>query len=79
MRKGLFIINSFTLLREHQPGKLLLIFFLTILQGITSGFSIVLLIPLLQLINIGGAEPEGIALAILNFAGRAGIDRKSVV
>ena len=74
MRKGLFIINSFTLLREHQPGKLLLIFFLTILQGITSGFSIVLLIPLLQLINIGGAEPEGIALAILNFAGRAGIE-----
>ena len=74
MRKGFFIINSFTLLREHQPGKLLLIFFLTILQGITSGFSIVLLIPLLQLINIGGAEPEGIALAILNFAGRAGIE-----
>jgi len=69
-----FIIKSFSLLREHQPGKLLLIFFLTLLQGVTSGFSIVLLIPLLQLINIGGAEPEGIALAILDFAGRAGID-----
>jgi len=42
---------------------------------VTGGFSIVLLIPLLQLLNIGtGGEPEGIALAIRNFAEGAGIE-----
>jgi len=70
-----FIIKSFSLLKEHQPWKLLLIFLLTLAQGITSGFSIVLLIPLLQLLSIGnGAHADGIALAISNFADRAGIE-----
>lgn len=41
----------------------------------TGGFSIVLLIPLLQLLNIGtGGEPDGIALAIRNIAEGAGIE-----
>jgi len=63
------------LLRDHEPWKLVLIFLLTLLQGVTGGFSIVLLIPLLQLLNIGtGGEPEGIALAIRNFAEGAGIE-----
>ncbi len=76
MSKLLFIIKTFRLLRQHQPGKLLLILLLTLLQGITGGFSIVLLIPLLQLLSIGagGGEPEGIALAIRNFAEGAGIE-----
>ncbi len=75
MKKYLFIVKTFSLLRGHQPGKLLLIFFLTLLQGITSGFSIVLLIPLLQLLSIGsGGEPEGIALAIRTMAEKAGIE-----
>lgn len=75
MKKYLFIVKTFALLRGHQPGKLLLIFFLTLLQGITSGFSIVLLIPLLQLLSIGsGGEPEGVALAIRTMAEKAGIE-----
>ncbi len=62
------------MLREHHPWKLWLIFLLTLLQGVTSGFSIVLLIPLLQLLSIGaGQEPEGVALAISNLADRSGI------
>ena len=69
-----FIVRTFSLLREHHPWKLWLIFLLTLLQGVTSGFSIVLLIPLLQLLSIGaGQEPEGVALAISNLADRSGI------
>ena len=75
MHKALFIVQTFSLLRGYQPRKLLLIFLLTLLQGVTGGFSIVLLIPLLQLLNIGvGSEPDGIALAIRNFAEDAGIE-----
>ena len=71
----LFIVKTFSLLRGHQPWKLLQILLLTLLQGVTGGFSIVLLIPLLQLLNIGtGSEPDGIALAIRNFAEGAGIE-----
>ena len=70
-----FIIRTSKLLREHLPWNLFLIFLLTLLQGVTGGFSIVLLIPLLQLLNIGtGGEPDGIALAIRNFAEGAGIE-----
>jgi ATP-binding cassette subfamily C protein len=48
---------------------------LTMFQGVTSGFSIVLLIPLLQLLSIGGgSEPEGVALVIRNMAEGAGIE-----
>ncbi len=61
-------------MRGHQPWKLLLIFVLTMLQGVTAGFSIVLLIPLLQLLSIGAGEPDGIALAVRNLADRAGIE-----
>ena len=75
MQHYLFIIRTFGLLRDHEPWKLVLIFLLTLLQGVTGGFSIVLLIPLLQLLNIGtGGEPDGIALAIRNFAEGAGIE-----
>lgn len=71
----LFIVKTFRLLREHQPWKLVLIFMLTLLQGVMGGFSIVLLIPLLQLLSIGSdGEPEGIALAIQNLADKAGIN-----
>ncbi len=51
----------------------MLIFVLTMLQGVTAGFSIVLLIPLLQLLSIGSSEPDGVALAVRNFAEGAGI------
>jgi ATP-binding cassette subfamily C protein len=42
---------------------------------VTGGFSIVLLIPLLQLLSIGAGEAtEGVALFIQNLADRAGIE-----
>jgi ATP-binding cassette subfamily C protein len=69
-----FIFKTFRLLREHQPWKLFLIFLLTLLQGVTAGFSIVLLIPLLQLLSIGsGEEADGIANAIRSLTDEAGI------
>ena len=74
MGKYLFIVRTFALLREHEPWKLALIFVLTLLLGVMSGFSIVMLIPLLQLLSIGaGAEPEGIALFINRLAESTGI------
>jgi ATP-binding cassette, subfamily C, bacterial len=73
MQTSLFILKTFRLLREHQPWKLVLMFVLTLLMGIMSGFSIVLLIPLLQLLKIGGdGDPEGIALIIKNIADKSG-------
>ena len=75
MQTYLFIVKTFKLLREHQPWKLVLIFMLTLIMGVTSGFSIVLLIPLLQLLSIGGGgEPDGIAQTIQNLADKAGIN-----
>jgi ABC-type multidrug transport system fused ATPase/permease subunit len=75
MQTYLFIIKTFKLLREHEPWKLVMIFALTLLMGVTSGFSIVLLIPLLQLLSIGsGGESGGITLAIQNLADKAGIN-----
>ena len=63
MKPFAFILKTFRLLSDHEPWKLALIFLLTLLQGVTSGFSIVMLIPLLQLLSIGaGQEPDGIAL-----------------
>ena len=50
--------RSFRLLREHQPWKLVLIFALTMITGLGAGFSIVLLIPLLQLLDVGINEEE---------------------
>lgn len=70
-----FIGKTFRLLRDHQPWKLALIFILTLLLGVMSGFSIVMLIPMLQLLSIGaGEEPEGIALFIHRLADNAGIN-----
>jgi ATP-binding cassette subfamily C protein len=75
MQTYLFILKTFKLLKEHQPWKLVLIFVLTLIMGVTSGFSIVLLIPLLQLLSIGGGgEPGGIALTIQSLADKAGIN-----
>ena len=75
MQMYLFIIRTFKLLKEHQPWKLILIFVLTLLMGVTSGFSIVLLIPLLQLLSIGGgSQPEGIALIINKLVLKTGLD-----
>jgi len=75
MKSYRFIIRTFGLLREYQPLKLALIFGLTLLLGVTGGFSIVLLIPMLQLLNIsGGKEPVGVALFVQNLAEKAGVN-----
>ena len=75
-KSAAFIIKTFRLFREHNPAKLVLIFLLTLFQGVNSGFSIVLLIPLLQLLDIGksGASPQGPALFFRNLAEKTGID-----
>jgi ATP-binding cassette subfamily C protein len=74
MKRLLFVLKTFRLLREHKPGKLAVIFAITLFNGITAGFSIVLLIPLLQLLNVGSGEPaEGTALFFKNLADRVGI------
>jgi ATP-binding cassette subfamily C protein len=74
MGSYIFIVKTFRLLKEHKPWMLVQIFLLTLLQGVMSGFSIVMLIPLLQLLSIGSGEgPDGIALFIQNLAENAGI------
>jgi hypothetical protein len=73
MQSYSFIVKTFRLLREHQPGKLALIFMLTLLLGVAGGFSIVLLIPLLQLLSIGsGQDTQGIALSSITLRERQG-------
>jgi ATP-binding cassette, subfamily C, bacterial len=75
MNNYLFTVKTFHLLRQHQPWKLLLIFGLTLFLGVNSGFSIMLLIPLLQLLNVGNSGPaDGPALFFQNWAGSAGIN-----
>ena len=69
-----FIIKTFSLLARHKPTKLLAIFILTLLMGINAGFSIVLLIPLLQLLQVGSSNPSsGQALYFQNMAHKFGI------
>ena len=75
MQPLLFIFNTFKLLRDHHPRKLVLIFFITLLMGMNSGFSIMLLIPLLQLLKIGeGTVADGPALFFQNLAEKAGFN-----
>jgi len=65
LRKYLLNLRTVKLPGEHKFWKLVLIFVLTLLQGVMSGFSIVPLIPLLQMLSIGfDEEPDGIALTI---------------
>jgi ATP-binding cassette, subfamily C, bacterial len=60
---------------RHKPGRLTLLLFLTLFQGLNSGFSIVLLIPLLQLLNIGsGGLPEGVTIFFRTLSERSGIE-----
>ena len=69
-----FIIKTLRLLAKHRLKKLMLIFFLTLLMGINAGFSIVLLIPLLQLLNAGNsAILEGQTAFLKHLAVRLGV------
>jgi ATP-binding cassette, subfamily C, bacterial len=74
MTKYIFIARTLKLLTAHNPARLLLILAITLLQGITSGFSIVLLIPLLQMLNISGGEPDnGLARLFRDIADKTGV------
>jgi ATP-binding cassette subfamily C protein len=73
MANSTFILKTFRLLAAYKSWNLVLVFILTLLTGIFSGFSIVLLIPLLQLLNIEAGEPEGFALTLQNILEKSGI------
>ncbi|WP_340112531.1 ABC transporter ATP-binding protein [Maribellus mangrovi] len=69
MKKNRLIIDSLHLIRRHQPARLVLIFLLTLIMGTVGGVSIVLLIPLLQLLTPGTeSAPEGLAFYINQWA-----------
>jgi ABC-type multidrug transport system fused ATPase/permease subunit len=70
-----FILKTSGLLAKHKPGDFILLFLLTLFQGVNSGFSIVLLIPLLQLLNVGSSGlPEGLALFFRTQSEKSGIE-----
>ena len=70
----IFLFKSLRLLLEYQPWKLLLLFFLTLLLGTSQGFSIALLIPFLQLLEVGeGAGANPLVDFFARLSARAGI------
>ena len=50
MSEKLFILKSFRQFLSYRPGRLLLLFLITLLQGLTQGVTLVLLVPLLGLL-----------------------------
>jgi len=63
--KTIFIL-SFRLLIKHKPNRLLLLFFLTLFLGTSSGLTIVLLIPLLQLVTQNSIETSNPVVDFFN-------------
>lgn len=59
-----FIFKTIRVLLRHKPGKGFLLVLITLFQSLTSGFTIVMLIPLLQLLNVGS---EGLPQGITHF------------
>ncbi len=69
-----FFIESFRMLLNFRPGKLFILFVLTLFLGAFSGFSIVLLIPLLQLLTPSTeGQPNQIVTIFNDLAEKAGI------
>jgi len=66
MKDNLFVLRSFRLLFQYNPGKLIFLALLTLFLGINQGFSIVLLIPFLQLLDIGEAESSNQLVKLFN-------------
>ncbi len=74
MKIDSFFTESLLMLLRFKTGKLVLLFILTLLLGLFSGFSIVLLIPLLQLITPGTeGQSNQIAIFLNDLAQKAGI------
>lgn len=69
------LIESFQPMFKHKPFKLLLLFVLTLFMGTSSGFTIILLIPLLQLLTRNNVENSNPIVTSLNdFAQRFNIE-----
>ncbi len=66
MKIDSFFIESLKMLLNFRPGKLILLFILTLFLGAFSGFSIVLLIPLLQIITPGNEDQTNQVAQFLN-------------
>lgn len=70
-----FILSTFRLLINHRQRKLYLIFFLTLFMGVNTGFSLVILIPLLQLLNRDMTVPQdGQTVFLQQLAAKFGIN-----
>ncbi len=75
MGNTLFLLKSFRLLLDYQPWRLLLLFVLTILLGAGQGFSVALLIPFLQLLEVGtGGDANPLVRFFASVSEKAGID-----
>lgn len=54
-----FLLSSFSLFFQHNPRRLLTLFLITLFLGFNQGISILLLIPLLNLLNPEAAQQTG--------------------
>ena len=59
MADNLFIIRSFGLFFRHHPGRLILLFLVTLFLGLSQGITIILMIPLLELMDPAKAQTDG--------------------
>ena len=67
MNDNLFLLRSFSIFFRHNPRRLLILFLITIFLGFNQGISILLLIPLLNLLNpVSAQPPEGRWAEVLN-------------
>lgn len=75
MKKNVkFVLQSSQLLLKYQPWKLFSLFLLSLFLGLNQGFSIVLLLPFLQLLNVSDAESSNHITDFFNsFVERSGI------
>lgn len=68
-----FALRTLRMLSRHHPWKLILVFVMTMVIGVNSGFSIILLVPLLQLLDTGAATPANdIAMFFQNLSEKTG-------
>ncbi|NLX28318.1 MAG: ABC transporter ATP-binding protein [Bacteroidales bacterium] len=67
--------KTLRLMLQHHPWKLVRILLLTGILGVSGGFSILLLIPLLRLLNLqSGDAPDGFALWLQQLMERTGME-----
>jgi ATP-binding cassette, subfamily C, bacterial len=73
--------KSFRIFFHHHPAKLILLFFITLIQGLSQGISIVLLIPLLSLMapNQAAGRLNQWAEYLKNFLATNGIQTNVVI